>query len=111
VGNRPPTDAEMAHCLPYLLAQIEVVGPQIIVALGTSAAKGLLGPKSFGALGEVRGKWHEFGGRPLMVTYHPSYILRNPTNRTKRLIWEDLLKVMERANLPISDKQRAFFLS
>jgi DNA polymerase len=45
-----------------------------------------------------------------MVTYHPSYILRNPTNRTKRLIWEDLLKVMERAKLPISDKQRGFFL-
>jgi uracil-DNA glycosylase len=111
VGNRPPTDAEMAHCLPYLIAQIEVVGPQILVALGTSAAKGLLGPKAFGALGEVRGKWHEFGGRPLMVTYHPSYILRNPTNRTKRLIWEDLLKVMERAKLPISEKQRAFFLS
>jgi DNA polymerase len=45
-----------------------------------------------------------------MVTYHPSYILRNPTNRSKRMIWEDLLKVMERASLPISDKQRAYFL-
>jgi uracil-DNA glycosylase len=111
VGNRPPTDAEMAHCLPYLRAQIEIIEPQILVALGASAAKGLLGPKAFGALGEVRGRWHDFGGRPLMVTYHPSYILRNPTNRTKRLIWEDLLKVMERAKLPISDKQRAFFLS
>jgi DNA polymerase len=80
------------------------------VALGATAAKGLLGSKSFGALGEVRGRWHDFGGTPLMVTYHPSYILRNPTNRTKRLIWEDLLKVMERAKLPISDKQRGFFL-
>jgi DNA polymerase len=109
-GNRPPTDSEMAHCLPYLQAQIEVVAPKLLVALGATAAKALLGPKSFGALGEVRGKWHDFGGRPLMVTYHPSYILRNPTNRTKRLIWEDLLKVMERANLPISDKQRGFFL-
>jgi DNA polymerase len=110
-GNRPPTEAEMGHCLPYLLAQIEIVAPQILVALGTSAAKGLLGHRAFGALGEVRGRWHDFGGRPLMVTYHPSYILRNPTNRTKRLIWEDLLKVMERAKLPVSDKQRAFFLS
>ncbi|MFZ1054834.1 MAG: uracil-DNA glycosylase [Opitutaceae bacterium] len=109
-GNRPPTEAEMAHCLPFLRAQIEIVAPGLIVALGATAAKGLLGPKAFGALGEVRGRWHEFGGRPLMVTYHPSYILRNPTNRTKRLIWEDLLKVMERANLPISDKQRGFFL-
>jgi uracil-DNA glycosylase family 4 len=109
-GNRPPTEAEMAHCLPYLRAQIEIVNPQFLVALGASAAKGLLGHKAFDALGEVRGRWHEFQGRPLMVTYHPSYILRNPTNRTKRMIWEDLLKVMERAKLPISDKQRGFFL-
>ncbi len=109
-GNRPPTDAEMAHCLPYLRAQIEIVSPGLLVALGASAAKALLGPKAFGALGEVRGRWHDFGGLPLMVTYHPSYILRNPTNRTKRLIWEDLLKVMERASLPMTDKQRAFFL-
>jgi len=109
-GNRPPTDAEMAHCLPYLRAQIEVVNPRLLVALGATAAKGLLGAKSFGALGEVRGRWHDFSGRPLMVTYHPSYILRNPTNRTKRLIWEDLLKVMERAGLPITEKQRGFFL-
>jgi DNA polymerase len=109
-GNRPPTEAEMAHCLPYLRAQIEIVNPKLLVALGATAAKGLLGPKAFGALGEVRGRWHDFGGRPLMVTYHPSYILRNPVNRTKRLIWEDLLKVMERASLPVTEKQRGFFL-
>jgi DNA polymerase len=110
-GNRPPTEAEMAHCLPYLRAQIDIVSPRLLVALGATAAKGLLGPRSFGALGEVRGRWHDFGGRPLMVTYHPSYILRNPTNRTKRLIWEDLLKVMERAGMAISEKQRSFFAS
>jgi len=109
-GNRPPTEAEMAHCLPYLRAQIEIVNPKLLVALGATAAKGLLGHGSFGALGEVRGRWHDFGGRPLMVTYHPSYILRNPINRTKRLIWEDLLKVMERANLAVTEKQRGFFL-
>jgi len=109
-GNRPPTEGEMAHCLPYLRAQVEIVNPRLLVALGASAAKGLLGPRAFGALGEVRGRWHDLGGRPLMVTYHPSYILRNPTNRTKRLIWEDLLKVMERANLSVSDKQRGFFI-
>jgi uracil-DNA glycosylase family 4 len=108
-GNRPPTESEMAHCLPYLRAQIEIVNPKLLVALGATAAKGLLGHGSFGALGEVRGRWHDFAGRPLMVTYHPSYILRNPINRTKRLIWEDLLKVMERANLPITEKQRGFF--
>ncbi len=109
-GNRPPTESEMAHCLPYLRAQIEIVNPKLLVALGATAAKALLGHGTFGALGEVRGRWHEFGGRPLMVTYHPSYILRNPINRTKRLIWEDLLKVMERANLTITEKQRGFFI-
>jgi DNA polymerase len=109
-GNRPPTAAEMAYCLPYLLAQIEIVHPSILVALGATAAQGLLGAGSFKALGEVRGRWREFAGVPLMVTYHPSYILRNPTNRSKRLIWEDLLQVMARAELPISEKQKGYFL-
>lgn len=109
-GNRPPTAEEMAYCLPYLKAQIEVVQPKVVVALGATATKGLLGAGSFKALGEVRGRWHEFDGRPLMVTYHPSYILRNSTNRSKRMIWEDLLQVMERTGLEISDRQRGYFL-
>jgi len=108
-GNRPPTEEEMAYCLPYLRAQIEIVNPGVIVALGSTAAQGLLGFGTFKALGEVRGKWREFAGKPLMVTYHPSYILRNQSNRSKRLIWDDLLKVMERAELPVSEKQRGFF--
>ncbi len=110
VGNRPPTEEEMRYCLPYLRAQIEVVNPDLLVALGATAAQGLLGFGSFKALGEIRGKWREFSGKPLMVTYHPSYILRNQSNRSKRMIWEDLLKVMERAALPISERQRGFFL-
>ena len=110
VGNRPPTEDEMRYCLPYLRAQIEVVNPQLLVALGSTAAQGLLGFRSFKALGDVRGRWHDFGGKPLMVTYHPSYILREPTNRKKRLIWEDLLKVMDRAELPVSERQRGYFL-
>jgi uracil-DNA glycosylase len=110
VGNRPPTEDEMRYCLPYLRAQIEVVNPDLLVALGSTAAQGLLGFGSFKALGDIRGKWHQFADKPLMVTYHPSYILRNQSNRSKRMIWEDLLKVMERAALPISDKQRGYFL-
>jgi len=110
VGNRPPTPEEMAYCLPFLRAQLEIVSPQVIVALGATAARGLLGHDSFKALGELRGKWREFAGCPLMVTYHPSYILRNQSNRSKRVIWEDFLKVMERAELPISEKQRGYFL-
>ena len=110
VGNRPPTEDEMRYCLPYLRAQIEVVNPDVLVALGSTAAQGLLGFGSFKALGEIRGQWREFAGKPLMVTYHPSYILRNQSNRSKRMIWEDLLKVMERVAMPVSDKQRGFFL-
>ncbi|MEO5959705.1 MAG: uracil-DNA glycosylase [Opitutaceae bacterium] len=110
IGNRPPTEAEMRYCLPYLRAQVEIVNPEVLVALGKTAVEGLLGFGKFKTLGEARGVWHEFGGRPLMVTYHPSYILREPTNRKKRLIWEDLLKTMERARLPITDRQRGFFL-
>ncbi len=110
VGNRPPTEAEMRYCLPYLRAQVEIVNPDVLVALGKTALEGLLGFGKFKTLGEARGLWHDFAGKPLMVTYHPSYILREPTNRKKRLIWEDLLKVMERSALPISDKQRGYFL-
>ena len=110
VGNRPPTAEEMTYCLPYLRAQIDVVNPDLLVALGSTAAQGLLGVGSFKALGDIRGRWHEFAGKPLMVTYHPSYILRNQSTRSKRMIWEDLLKVMERAGLPISEKQRGFFM-
>ncbi len=109
-GNRPPSPEEMNYCLPYLRAQLDVVQPELIVALGATAAHGLLGQDAFKALGEIRGRWQQFAGRPVMVTYHPSYILRNQSNRSKRAIWEDLLQVMERAGLPISDKQRGFFL-
>lgn len=108
IGNRPPTPEEMAFCLPFLRASIDIVQPDILVALGGTAAQGLLGAK-FTTLGAARSQWHDFGGKPLMVTYHPSYLLRNGSNKSKRMVWEDLLKVMERAGLPISDKQRAYF--
>jgi len=111
VGNRPPTEEEMRYCLPFLRAQIDIVNPDILVAVGGTATQGLLGFGAFRVLGEVRGRWHEFAAKPLMVTYHPSYLLRPPVDhRKKRLVWEDLLKVMDRAGLPISDKQRSYFL-
>ncbi len=110
IGNRPPTSEELNYCLPFLRAQIEIVAPDVIVALGSTAAQGLLGAGSFKALGEVRSRWHTFAGKPVMVTYHPSYILRNGSNRSKRAIWEDLLLVMERVGLEISERQRGFFL-
>lgn len=109
IGNRPPTREEMAFCLPFLRASIEIVQPDLLVALGGTAAQGLLGER-FTTLGAARSKWHDFAGKPLMVTYHPSYLLRNGSNKSKRMVWEDLLQVMERAGLPISDKQRGYFL-
>ncbi|WP_438483493.1 uracil-DNA glycosylase [Oleiharenicola lentus] len=111
IGNRPPTPEEMNYCLPYLRAQLEIVKPTLIVALGKTAAEGLLGLGTVPTLGAVRGRWKEFDGIPLMVTYHPSYILRNQSNSSKRAIWEDLLQVMEKAALPISEKQKNFFRS
>ena len=116
VGNREPTPEEMAFCIPFITAQIEVVSPVLVVALGATAARGLLGPQSFRTLGDVRGRWHDYRGRPLRVTYHPSYLLRKeadgPTaeKRAKRAAWEDFLAVMERAGVPITNKQRNFFL-
>jgi DNA polymerase len=118
-GNRPPTAEEMAYCLPYLRAQLDIVRPEVIVALGSTAAQGLLGAGSFRTLGEVRGRWMQFFGTPVMITYHPSYILRQEEHgkriatRTKRAVWEDLLKVMEHEKiaLPVSEKQRGYYLA
>lgn len=110
VGNRPPTQEEMEFCLPYLLQQIEIVQPKAIVALGATAVNGLLGVDRNRRMSDIRGKWQSFSGIPLMVTFHPSYVLRNNTNRTKRLVWEDLLSVMESVGMEISEKQRNFFL-
>lgn len=109
-GNRPPTNSEITFCLPYLLGQLSIIEPKVVVALGATAMKGLLGASREMKLGKIRGKWQSFQGIPLMVTYHPSYLLHNNTNRTKRLLWEDLLLVMQHLKMPISDKQQSYFL-
>ena len=108
-GNRPPTAKEMSFCLPYLKAQLEIVKPKVVVALGKTATDGLLGADPQRRLGQMRGTWHEYEGTPLMVTYHPSYLLHNPSKSSKRKVWEDMLLVMEKLGLSISEKQRGFF--
>ena len=108
-GNRPPTQEEMAFCLPYLRAQVEVVRPKVIVALGNTAVSGLLGPDPRRRLGQIRGNWYDFKETPLMPTYHPSYILQYGSNTTKRQIWEDMLAVMKKVGMEISEKQHGFF--
>jgi DNA polymerase len=110
VGNRAPTREEMAYCLPYLLGQLEIIQPKVIVALGKTAIDGLLGPDSKRRMTRIRGQWTEFNGIPLVPTFHPSYLLRNQSNRTKREVWEDMLSVMEKLEMPISEKQRGYFL-
>jgi DNA polymerase len=107
-GNRKPTKQEMETCVPYLRAQLEVIKPVAMVALGATAVEGLLGP--VGTIGSLRGRFLDYRGTPLMPTYHPSYLLRNQNNTEKRKVWEDLLKVMERLEMTISEKQRNFFL-
>ena len=113
VGNRPPTVEEMAQCLPFLKAQVEVVKPKVIVALGATAVTGLLGVDPDRRMGDVRGKFFDFahnGGKtPVMVTYHPSYLLRNNTNAAKRVVWEDILCVMKRVGMKITPAQEKYF--
>ncbi|WP_367870923.1 uracil-DNA glycosylase [Luteolibacter sp. Populi] len=108
-NNRKPTLEEMASCISFVRAEVEIVKPRCIVALGATASEGLLGLT--GSVGAMRGCWHEFSGIPVRVTYHPAYLLHNNSGaQDKRRVWEDMLEVMEKLGLPISEKQRAFFL-
>jgi DNA polymerase len=107
-GNRPPTPREMQTCRPYLIEQIDIIRPKVIVALGAVAVEGLLGTRA--PMRELRGRWDSFGGTPLMVTYHPAYLLRNQSPSEKRKVWEDMIQVLDRLEKPISEKQRNYFL-
>jgi len=108
-GNRKPTSEEMATCLPWLQEQINLIQPAALVALGATAVEGLLG-KTLG-ITKLRGQWQNYQGIPLMPTYHPAYLLRNQGPAEKRKVWEDMMAVMERLQMPISEKQRGFFLT
>lgn len=106
-GNRKPTPDEMATCIPYLHEQIDLIRPKVLVALGATAVEGLLG-KTIG-ITKLRGTWKTYRNIPLMPTYHPAYLLRNQAMSEKRRVWEDMLQVMEKLQLPITEKQRNFF--
>jgi len=107
-GNRVPTPIEMQTCRPYLVEQIEIIEPEVVVALGAVAVEGLLGLR--GTMRQLRGRWHSYNQTPLMITYHPAYLLRNQSPSEKRKVWEDMLLVLERLERPISEKQRNYFL-
>ncbi|MCD6042989.1 MAG: putative phage polymerase [Burkholderiales bacterium] len=86
-GNRNPEPEEVAKCTPHLLKQIELVQPRLIVAMGRFAAQTLLDTDA--AVGSLRGRVHRYAGVPLVVTYHPAYLLRNLPDKAKA--WEDLV--------------------
>jgi DNA polymerase len=85
-GNRNPTPGEIEACSPYLVRQLELIKPKVIVAFGTFAAQTLLNTKT--PIGKLRGEVHRYHGIPLVVTYHPAALLRNPS--WKRPTWEDV---------------------
>jgi len=90
-GNRTPEKDECDVCSPFLMRQIEVIQPKVIVALGAVAAKNLLAIND--SMANLRGRWYDFKGARLAVTYHPAYLLRDP--RQKKETWKDLQMVMK----------------
>ena len=88
--NRNPEPDEVASCEPFLLRQLELIGPEVIVALGKFAVQTLLRVKT--PITQLRGRWYDYHGIKLMPTFHPAYLLRNPAD--KRLVWQDIQKVM-----------------
>jgi uracil-DNA glycosylase family 4 len=90
-GNRNPQPGEIAPCEPFLIKQLEAIRPRVICALGTFAAHTLL--KSEAPISVLRGRFHSYQGIPLMPTYHPAYLLRNPG--AKKQVWEDVQMIMK----------------
>jgi uracil-DNA glycosylase family 4 len=98
-GNRDPLPQEVRCCQPYLMRQIALVGPRALLSVGRISAQNLLGTDT--PLGRLRERWHEFGPDriPLMVTYHPAYLLRSPDQKSRT--WQDLLQVAHRLRMTI----------
>ena len=91
-GNRTPEPAEVANCLPYLVAQIALVKPRVIVALGATAVQTLLDVQL--GITRMRGNWYTFQEIPIMPTFHPAYLLRNPA--AKKDVWQDMQAVVKK---------------
>lgn len=110
-GNRDPREEEIFNCLPYLQRQIEIIGPEVIVALGAHAARTLLETNK--SIGQLRGHFEQYSpglGQPsikLMATYHPAYVLRNYTPDTRRRVWEDMKKVLVELGLPVPERGKS----
>src|SRR6185369_3584771 len=99
-NNRNPEPDEIVACEPFLRRQIELVRPELIVSLGNVATQALRGDRT--PISRRRGRWHEVGGVALMPTFHPAYLLRNPSD--KRLVWDDIKLVMARLGLALPQR-------
>jgi len=95
--NRNPEADEISACQPFLRRQIEIIGPKVLVALGTFAAQTLLGVRT--PISRLRGHWYDYHGVKLMPTLHPAYLLRNPAD--KKLVWADIKMVLTELGMPV----------
>ena len=109
LNTRPPSDKELLFSLPVVDFEMQLVQPRVIVALGVIAARGLLQQGNLPLAAYQERTWN-FHGIPVVVTHHPSYLLRTSDLGERRRLWEEMLHVMELAGLPINDKQRGYFL-
>lgn len=107
--NRDPKLEEILNCRPFLRRQLELIRPQVIVALGAHAARTLL--ESDLAIGQLRGRFHDYRfsenapAAKLMPTYHPAYLLRNYSYDNRKRVWEDMVKVLQELGLPVPEKK------
>lgn len=104
-ANRHPHKDEIEQCAPFLAQQIRVIGPELIVALGTSASQALL--QSREPISQLRGQFHSYHGIPVMPTFHPSFLLHHKDNKQHYWdVWSDMVQVLGRLNLPVPEKKR-----
>lgn len=104
-GNRTPLPDEADNCLPFLKRQLDIVRPRFIVCLGGTAAKYLLNTNV--ALGELRGRFHEYNGIPVVVTYHPAYLLPHRAPAKKKDVWDDMKMLLAKMGRPIPQRANA----
>ena len=106
-NNRPATAEELSASKPLIDQEIATLKPKVIVSLGTYAARFFTGEEK--DIDEIRAGSYSYNGIPLVPTYHPSFLLHTQQTKDKRTLWEDMLKVMEMLQMPISDRQKGFF--